>query len=1552
MDCNRPNIAIKSIGNKLTCPIVKGFTNMSISKRTVFAMACICLAAASSLFAATFTVSKDGRGAYTTIQAAVTAARAGDIVMILDAATYPEQVTIDSTKSGLTLISSAPTSLNKPRVVWQDLADVHPKTYAESQIDSMINFDQNGALRILRAQNVTINGIAIDGGGPYVYGYGCIWSQQNDLVAGNAALTIWVSGGAHILNCDVSNAYWGINFKDRNEGGIFANANPSDIQPQNIVPMSGFGRTGNHVIEYTRIHNNSFGLYFESSWDLGSTIRYNLIFENHHQTAAFAKTVSTSPTGNNCETEGKNQPGGAMMFKDVAYSPLSIYNNTFWHNFLLFVGGWRPGAQHLIFNNIFAKPFEYWSADPSFSNDSYMEMSATFANRMDNCIYACQNQAPQTGYVSIMNGFPQVQGVNGQPPAPGTILSVAAANQAFPVAANVRWIEMDSTRFQSMDPASINFLTPNWNDTLIAKYIKNQGWQASGVKNMDGSVADLGAVSSDGGRPTDFTTIRPTDPVLITGTSATIKFAIDLHTGQFQNPTAKLFRFVSNLPAVANWDPAAVITAANINNITLPAAPALQVGINTYTFTIPVTQTTDYAFFEGIFEGTDQNGKKYTSSTGFLPYRNLNYKFVVQVQKAGTLQLLDTVRVGDTVLLNVIPQKKDGTAFANNIKPVQASLASGFTLYETSDGKALTYPQGITGQTRVPVVFTKVPQGGIEIVSLTGIWGGPNDTEVFQGSAAIRVLPGPPAAVVFQDPPSNSLTLNRTSFPVIPPGPIYNGKLNVYDVYGNIVNTSTQVTLNSLSPNLATVDGTSQDTTITTDLSGVGTFGIQTTNLAQFSNPISIQALLTGKTSRDTTTMTVGKTADHLVIFYGDTASYNPNAQDSGQVGDKLKITIIATKSASHGMDSLSLGRTDTVSVSPSGLVFYSSATATTQTTSVILVGGRATIWVSSATPISNGSITVSSSSLSSVTRSGINFTQPLVVIDSAFYYADNGTGSVNRVEIYYDKKLPLIPDSITLYWPLKSTSTVQTVSGSQLSFAPDSMHLTINLTTPFPPGLTYATSADKLGISYNRPNTAPGVSATATNFAITERVGPLIMSAQVVERLSSGAGTDTMYVTFSEPVPLTSLTGANNALILIKNGATYELSITNAIPITSTRFELTVSSTTAPPQLGDSLRIDAAGPITDSLGNKANALNRPVVISIKTIPAPITNAWYLDKNADGVVDAVRITFAKSVSLSDLVVSLAWGDVNPAYTNTIADSLLSFFGGTDSIIEVNVQGAFKTISTDSIKTSGSMQATVSFISMPEDPAEGSAVTDSAAPVIVSAKYFPGAIGTGAGNSIDTLSVVFSEPISPINSTTPFQLKTKLNATYTLSLVSPLLQGSGPTLRFIVSQIQGVVYPQTGDSLWIDPKAGVADAAGIIQNNPNNRHVVLTVAPIPYSPPKVTILLNPFRISGQIMNGPPEAGAITGTVIEVKPPQQLTGLIAFSASVKIYDILGNAVVKDITFKQSSSTGLLYYNWDGRNFNSRYVGTGAYVAMITVTDSNGKSSTTKLTIGVIR
>ena len=54
--------------------------NMSISKRTLAAAACMCLACGFSLFAVTRTVAQNGTGAFKTIQSAINASAPGDIV--------------------------------------------------------------------------------------------------------------------------------------------------------------------------------------------------------------------------------------------------------------------------------------------------------------------------------------------------------------------------------------------------------------------------------------------------------------------------------------------------------------------------------------------------------------------------------------------------------------------------------------------------------------------------------------------------------------------------------------------------------------------------------------------------------------------------------------------------------------------------------------------------------------------------------------------------------------------------------------------------------------------------------------------------------------------------------------------------------------------------------------------------------------------------------------------------------------------------------------------------------------------------------------------------------------------------------------------------------------------------------------------------------------------------------------------------------------------------------------------------------------------------------
>ena len=124
--------------------------------------------AAANVLSATYTVSKNGLGGYTTLKDAIEAAGDGDEVVILDYETYTEQVTIFE-KKNFTLRSENPTATRKPTIQWKDTENILPQVRDDAKDSARINFDQNGALRVMRSMNVLIEGINIDGGGNYPF---------------------------------------------------------------------------------------------------------------------------------------------------------------------------------------------------------------------------------------------------------------------------------------------------------------------------------------------------------------------------------------------------------------------------------------------------------------------------------------------------------------------------------------------------------------------------------------------------------------------------------------------------------------------------------------------------------------------------------------------------------------------------------------------------------------------------------------------------------------------------------------------------------------------------------------------------------------------------------------------------------------------------------------------------------------------------------------------------------------------------------------------------------------------------------------------------------------------------------------------------------------------------------------------------------------------------------------------------------------------------------------------------------------------------------------
>jgi hypothetical protein len=1531
---------------------------MVMKKRLMVLMCFVCMLLASGLFAATLKVGKTG-GDFTKIMDAVKAAMDNDVIMIIDNETYNEQVTIDSTKHFITLTSKNPTSLSKPTIMFQDKINVHPANYKESQADTTINFDKNGALRILKTHHIIIDGIAIDGGGAYYYGYPSIWNQKDPLQFGNAALTLWLAGRVTVRNCDISNAYFGINFKDRNVGGIFANPNPADIDTSQNVPLSGFALSGNHIIEYNRIHTNSTGLYFESSWDLGSTIRYNLIYGNHHSTEKVAADVK------GLTSDGNNQPGGAFMFKDQLLSPLAIYNNTFYDNNMIFIGHWRIGYQHLVFNNIFAKPYKYWSdATNTFGNaGSSMEITPCMPNRIYNCIYSCQERAPQASYISVMNGMPQIQGTGGVAPDPGVQLTGAGggATITWPAASDNRWLEMNdggsTGLFLSLSPASTNFLEPNWNDDNVKQFISHKGWEKSGVKNTDGSRADIGAIEQLHGIPPQTAAIQPTMPILIKGggTSATIAFNLEVRVPQTNGVmtdatiTKMLYRFVK-LPYDSKKDPfgqdgkpAYVITGADMTDIT-PVPASVKLGPNTFSVTIPTPG--DYAFIELFIEGVGADGNKFSTVTGFLPYRKLQYIIDIKILDKSS-KSIDTIRVGDTVTLQLTPQKADGTAFTSKLTTTSAVLQSSnliFTPVAGKDSVVLKYTVGIQGADKKPVIFTKIPPGGGDNITASGTWlnTSTNTPLALLGTKDIYLLSGPPDHVLFRDPYSRSRKLMAQTLNA---GLAYPCTVDVYDKYGNFCNSVSDIKVTSLKPDIAVVIGGNPDTTVKNTTSGLALFSVQTTITAMEGDKATFMAIVPTTLKSDTGDMIVGARAEHLFILYSDTLLYDAGTQLRGQVGDKMHIVVIATKSLTPSIDSIltTIPGNFTLTGSSAKMMFYDSPSATAATNKFKLTNGRVDIWVSSTDTLANASLSTASNDIvKSPSRDQIYFTRPIVSIDSASFFANNGFGRVDSVEIYFQKKLTLISDSIALFWPNKMDSSKKVIKGTDaaMRLSADSMRITIVLNPPYGEAMTGARTVD-LGITYNRPNNNPGVQGASLPFDIKDKVGPLIMTAQVVERVDKGPGIDTMFVSFSEPIAAASLTGAS--LELIQKSGKSTITINNAVPSAGVNtFKLIVTSSN-PPQKGDSLRIFPQGSITDSLANPAHPLNRPVEIKIKSIPGQITAAYYIDnerQRADGLVDSVIIQFKKKVDIGNMTLDLQWtgAGANPYDAKNLKMDLMKYLSADSTLIEIAVKGQFSGLAPGTIRTGGKMAATIKYTDIPDITVNGD-VADSAGPVVVdSAIYYPAPRPFNqATHDPDTLYVTFSEQLMPIANTAikPFITNHASSETDIYPIYFKLpesLTSANPidgkfTYKFIVDQSAGENFPQNGDSLRIDPAAGIKDSsAQTSQLNPNNIKVPLNVHPIPY---KYVVLLskNPYT---------PKIGIDSIFVILDTKVKEGVKLEAMGT---IYDVLGNVIkvvdwapaVPDPNPLNPLKVTLL---WDGANKYGRVVGTGVYVADLAI------------------
>jgi hypothetical protein len=326
--------------------------------------------------------------------------------------------------------------------------------------------------------------------------------------------------------------------------------------------------------------------------------------------------------------------------------------------------------------------------------------------------------------------------------------------------------------------------------------------------------------------------------------------------------------------------------------------------------------------------------------------------------------------------------------------------------------------------------------------------------------------------------------------------------------------------------------------------------------------------------------------------------------------------------------------------------------------------------------------------------------------------------------------------------------------------------------------------------------------------------------------------------------------------------------------------------------------------------------------------PGQLSGGYYVDENADGMVDAVYLKFKKEAPIDSMSVSLYWPGAKAPRMGALSGASLSYGAADRATVRVAVPDAAQRA--NGIKTAGRMSATVQFTAFINDNRTAE-VIDAAAPVIDRAIYGIGTPANADQPTVDTLHVWFSERVRPVTDSTPFTLFGAVAATYAPSMELLSLQD-----KYAVFIVEGVISPKNGDSIFINPISAVGDSL-TWQNNPANRRVILSVErTVNWT---VIVTPNPFNPDQYLGKG--------AAIRIVNPGNSKIPADISDAAISIYDAVGNSVVKSAPFEKGASD--FVYWWKGTNNRGRKVGTGVYLGIVTVKD-NGSKGTKMVKIGV--
>ncbi|MBN1306580.1 MAG: glycoside hydrolase family 9 protein [Chitinispirillaceae bacterium] len=542
-----------------------------------------------------------------------------------------------------------------------------------------------------------------------------------------------------------------------------------------------------------------------------------------------------------------------------------------------------------------------------------------------------------------------------------------------------------------------------------------------------------------------------------------------------------------------------------------------------------------------------------------------------------------------------------------------------------------------------------------------------------------------------------------------------------------------------------------------------------------------------------------------------------------------------------------------------------------------------------------------------------------------------DGDGAVDRMVVEYSTPLKENVDSILVNFPNAASATMARSGIDEMTFAANAV--TVRFAKPFPSGITSFTSAlYTSGTSYL---TSTGL-VKASVFQVYDSIGPVLNHEAIVrERLE--AGNDTITITLSESIRLDNFKG--EVLLLRREGADVPITVLGIVSSETGSYTMTLICDAGGMQFaqGDSLRLNGASELLDLSGNRPHQNNRPVPVVIKTGVPRVMYAYYLDADVNGKIDLIRMGFSKPVVPEELIISLQWNKNTPV---VIENGRISLIPGSSNDITIAVDSL---LTDNDVVTSGWMRSAVVQKQSTLDTVF-SDVADSAAPVIGSARFSLYNGDITKGEFVDTLRIVFSEPIRPdsVEKIRAFNLRcaygdTPQNYTFNVSVTASDsgYRWIGEKEYLFFGRVHVVDYPKTGDLIWLQPESKVTDSKGNIQKSENNRRVPVIVDEVTFS------LKDVDRYSGpNPFNPNAETFVLTLRLKASRFPFQLDS----SARAIIYDAVGS-VVTEITSTQAPAGVRL--QWNGTNKKGRIVGNGSYLLCFSF-----KGEKERIMVGVMR